>query len=298
MLVLLLVIFLIFRNPDKSLEELKVIYTDAESEWTEIMDMEVHYKQEGSGHPLILLHGTGASLHTWDGWVDYFDDQLTTYRMDLPAFGLTGPHPDKDYTIESYVRFVDAFAKAKQLDTFAIAGNSLGGYIAWMYAVEHPQKVSHLILLDAAGYPQKGASNALAFKIANNPLLRPIMKQITPKSFIEKNLVQVYADDDKITDALINRYHDMALRSGNRQAFIDRVHTVHQDNSGRITEIKCPTLIQWGSEDTWVAPINGERFKEDIPHAELVYYENAGHTPMEEIPNRTAIDALRFIDNN
>lgn len=294
-LLVLIVGFLILRSPDKSVEELKALYTDDQSQWIEIEGVPVHYKKEGAGPAVILVHGTGASLHTWDDWTEVLDDNYTVYRMDIPAFGLTGPALDKDYTIGAYVDFIKDFAQSQSLDTFSIGGNSLGGYIAWAFAVMHPEKVSKLILLDAAGYPHEGDSEALAFKVATNPILRPLMKHITPKSFIEKNMLQVYGDDSKVTEELVTRYHDMTLRSGNRQAFIDRVHTKHKDISDRVKEIECPTLIMWGTEDTWVDVENAERFNQDIPNSKLIMYEGVGHVPMEEAPMKTVKDVVAFL---
>jgi len=295
LLVLLVLAFLILRSPDKSLEDLKPLYTDQESEWLEVDGMQVHHKREGSGEAVVLIHGTGASLHTWDGWTEELDDNFEVYRMDLPAFGLTGPDPAKDYTIDGYVSFVHEYVEKLGVDSFSIAGNSLGGYIAWAYAVAHPDKIEKLILLDAAGYPSDEKTDALAFKIATNPILGPLMKHITPKSFIAKNLEQVYADPSKISDELIDRYYDMTLREGNRQAFIDRVYTHHTDQSSRIAEITCPTLIMWGDSDTWVQPENAEKFKRDIKNSELIVYKNVGHVPMEEAPEQTVKDALAFL---
>ncbi len=293
--ILLLLTFLLVRTPDKPLEELTPHYTDSESEWLSLDGMQVHHKREGSGKAVVLLHGTGASLHTWDGWTEQLDDTFEVYRMDLPAFGLTGPDPDKDYTIQGYVSFVDEYVEQMGVDSFAIAGNSLGGYIAWAYTVMHPEKVSQLILLDAAGYPSEGSADALAFKVASNPILSPLMKYITPKSFIRKNLEQVYADDQKVSDPIVDRYYDMALRAGNRQAFIDRVHTHHTDMSSRISEISCPTLIMWGDQDTWVNPADAQKFEKDIKGSKLIMYKDVGHVPMEEAPNQTAKDALAFL---
>ena len=181
----------------------------------------------------------------------------------------------------------DSYVTQLGVVSFSIAGNSLGGSIAWAYTVSHPSKVQKLILLDAGGYPSEGDSDALAFKIATNPILRPLMKMITPKSFIAKNLEQVYADQSKITHELIDRYYDMALRAGNRQAFIDRVHTVHTDMSSRISEISCPTLIMWGAEDTWVNPEDAHRFDADISDSELIIYEGVGHLSLIHISEPT-----------
>ncbi len=295
LLVLLVLSFLFVRSPDKTLEDLKPLYTDSESEWIEIDGMQVHHKREGRGEAVVLIHGTGASLHTWDPWTDHLDENFEVFRMDIPAFGLTGPDPDKDYTIDGYVTFVNDYVQKLGVDSFSIGGNSLGGYIAWAYAVKYPEKVNKLILLDAAGYPQQGKTDALAFKVASNPFLSPLMKQITPKSFIRKNLEQVYSDDSKITDALVDRYYDLALREGNRQAFIDRVHTTHEDLSPSIASITCPTLIMWGKDDSWVDLDNAHKFEKDIQGSELIIYDGVGHVPMEEAPNQTAKDALAFL---
>ena len=295
LLAVLIVVFFLVRNPDKSLSELSQLYENGESEWIDVDGLQVHYRVEGSGPPLVLIHGTGASLHTWDGWTKALKDRFTIYRMDIPAFGLTGPAPDGDYTIQAYVDFIHSFMNEMKRPSFAIAGNSLGGYIAWAYALAHPDSVEKLILIDAAGYPHEGASDALAFKIASNPYLRPLMKQVTPKSFIRKNLEQVYGDDSKITEALVARYHDMSLRDGNRQAFIDRVHTVHKNISDQIPNISCPTLIMWGAEDTWTPVGDARRFNRDISYSRLIMYEGVGHVPMEEIPEQSAMDALNFL---
>jgi len=298
LLAILLVAFIVMRSPDKSVDALSQIYANSESEWLNISGMDVHHRIEGAGHPLVLLHGTGASLHTWDGWTASLKDSLLIYRMDLPAFGMTGPHPEEDYSIDSYVEFVHQYVLTIGVDSFALAGNSLGGYIAWAYTLKYPDDVSHLILLDAAGYPSEEETTALAFKLATNPILSKLFKQITPKSFIRKNIEQVYADDSKITDALIDRYHDMALRKGNRQAFIDRVHTNHTDRSDQISNISVPTLIQWGAEDTWIDPGDADRFNKDISDSQLIIYDNVGHVPMEELPLQTAQDARSFIFSN
>lgn len=296
--VFLIILFLIFRNPDKSLASLKPLYTDDQSQWTEIGGMDVHYKKEGKGEAVVLIHGTGASLHTWDGWTGILDDHFTVYRLDLPAFGLTGPDPDGDYTIDAYVSFIHEFVTQQGIDSFSIAGNSLGGYIAWAYTAAHPNKIDNQILLDAAGYPHEGDSEALAFKVATNPILRPLLKHLTPKSFIEKNLIQVYADDSKVTEELVTRYHDMTLRTGNRQAFIDRVYTEHKDISDQIKNISAPTLVMWGAEDSWVDVDNANKFINDLQNATLKMYEGVGHVPMEEIPITSGKDALAFLLEN
>jgi len=295
--IILTLVFFIFRSPSIPVSELKLLYADIESEYMNIEGIDVHYKIEGSGPPMVLIHGTGASLHTWDVWVSHLKGAYTIYRLDLPAFGLTGPAADRDYSLENYVEFIHAFTTGVGLDTFALAGNSLGGNIAWRYTLDHPDRVSQLILIDASGYPLEAPTKALAMQIAQNPFLSPLLLHITPRSLVQKNLEQVYGDKNKIKEEVVDRYHRMTLRTGNRHAFVDRANTVFTDKTKLIPTISCPTLILWGSADTWVPLSLGERFDSDIANSTLIIYPGAGHIPMEEIPEKTAADVDDWMEN-
>ena len=297
LLILLIAAFLIFREGDIRLEALMSDYAYDHSQFTDVEGTSIHYCVEGSGdQTLLLIHGTGASLHTWDGWTETLRDSMKIVRLDLPAFGLTGPSTDRDYTITGYVEILESFITTLDLDSFSIAGNSLGGNIAWNYALTYPDKVEKLILVDAAGYPSE--ESASVFKLAKSPITGPLFKHITPKSFIKKNLLEVYGDPDRLTDEVVSRYHDMALREGNRQAFIDRVKTVYADRSHSIKNISCPTLIMWGEKDAWIDLKNAYRFAEDIKNSSVVTYPELGHVPMEEAPAETVVDALSFLMNH
>ena len=282
-------------NPDKSMEYLITEYGGDNSKWTEVNGLEVHYRAEGKGDTILLLHGSASSLHTWDGWAEELTKEYFVVRMDLPAFGLTGPRQDRDYSIDGYVSFLKSFCEKLGLQKFHLAGNSLGGQIAWNYTLLYPGQVDKLILVDAAGYPSSATETALAFKIARNRILSPIMKYITPKSFVKKNLIQVYGDDSRISPALVNRYHDLTLRPGNRQAFIDRATTTYSDRSDSIPKINHETLILWGDQDTWTELAHAHRFDQDLTNSRLIIYPSVGHVPMEEEPERTVSDVVKFL---
>ncbi|QSE97618.1 alpha/beta fold hydrolase [Fulvivirga lutea] len=290
----LLLLFVFLRTQDIPLNELKQKYTDDASQFVEIDGIEVHYKQEGTGLDLLLIHGTASSLHTWDGWVKELKNDFRITRLDLPAFGLTGPHPSGDYSISFYTNFLDEFVKTVGLDTFSIAGNSLGGGIAWSYALNNQNKIQKLILIDASGYPKEGMPSV--FKIAQNPLGASLLKQVTPRSFVAKNVREVYFYDSLITESLIDRYYELTLRPGNRQAFIDRARTKLGYNYELIETLDIPTLIQWGRHDEWIPLADGEKFLSEIPNSTLKVYD-AGHVPMEELPQKTADDCRTFIRN-
>ncbi len=206
---------------DIPVEILKEKYANEFSKFVEIDGMQVHYRVEGKGMPIVLIHGTGSSLHTWDDWTTKLKENYQVIRMDLPAFGLTGPNKSGDYSIKKYTQFLEKFVVKMKIDSMFLAGNSLGGNIAWDYTSKNSQKVQKLILVDASGLPTNKPQPWI-FKMAKTPVLSKLFLYITPKSVIEDNMKQVYEDDAKITNTLITRYHDLALRTGNRQAFIDR----------------------------------------------------------------------------
>jgi pimeloyl-ACP methyl ester carboxylesterase len=170
---------------------------------------------------------------------------------------------------------------------FHLAGNSLGGNIAWNYAAEHPEQIEKLILIDASGLPTNKPQPAV-FKMAKTPVLSSLFLYVTPKFFIKKNMEEVYADNSKVTDAIITRYHKMALRVGNRQAFIDRAKTDFKlgakANLEKLKSIQTPSLLIWGAQDSWIPLDNGKQMDRMLTNSKLVILENSGHVPMEENP--------------
>lgn len=300
---LVLISVLIYQGyyQDITVENLKKSYANKHSKFIEIDGMQVHYKDEGTGFPIVLLHGTAASLHTWDDWTTELSKKYRVIRLDLPGFGITGPNKNADYSIESYVKFLHQFLSKINVNEYYLAGNSLGGNIAWNYAAEHSEKVTKLILIDASGLPTN-KEQPFVFKMAKTPILSSLFLYITPKYFIEKNMKEVYEDDSKISDELIDRYHKMVLREGNRQAFIDRAKTDFTPNefknSEKLKTILTPTLLIWGAKDTWIPLDNGKRMNNLLPNATLYVIKNSGHVPMEENPKESLFILNEFLANS
>ena len=281
---------------DISVEDLKNDYANEQSQFIEVNEMQVHYRDEGDGFPIVLVHGTAASLHTWDAWTHELKKTNRVIRMDLPAFGITGPNKNADYSLEAYTTFLHSFLEKLQLKKFHIAGNSLGGNIAWNYTADYPENVEKLILVDASGLPTNKQPPAI-FKMAKTPLLKTLFLYVTPKILIKKNIEEVYADDSKITDALVDRYHKMTLRIGNRKAFIDRAKIDFGLDSivniNKLKSIQTPTLLIWGAQDLWIPLGNGIRMDRILVNSKLEVLENSGHVPMEENPN----ESLKILKN-
>jgi pimeloyl-ACP methyl ester carboxylesterase len=287
----------ILYEPDIPLEQLKASYTTASSKFIDIDGMQVHYRIEGEGEPLVLIHGTGSMLQTWDEWTTLLSRHYKVIRMDIPAFGLTGPTTDGIYNDSMYVNFIEHFSKSIGLDSFNLAGNSLGGLIAWKYAAAYPQKVKKLILVDPGGFHEindKGGS--FIFKLAKNyPGFTHLVSKIGTHFIIEKTLHEVYYDDSKISGHKKTMYAELNRREGNRNAFIERRRSMRESREEDLKPITAPTLVMWGKEDVLIDVREAEHFK-TIPNASFVFYDKVGHCPEEEIPERSAADVMRFLD--
>ncbi len=285
--------------PDRSVEELKARWAPPPSQFVEIAGMQVHLRDEGlfeDATPIVLLHGTSASLHTWDGWVNALKDEHRVIRFDMPAFGLTGPSPDDNYTIENYARIVIAVLDKFQIRRCILAGNSLGGYVAWATAVLYPDRVERLVLVDAAGYRFQSQSVPIGFIIARVPVLNRLMENVLPRGMVESSLQNVYGNPSLITPDLIDRYFELTTRAGNRKALIKRFRQTQPGPlTKRIPELKLPTLILWGGRDRLIPSSVGDRFHQEIVGSKLVHFDELGHIPHEEDPESTVAVLREFL---
>jgi pimeloyl-ACP methyl ester carboxylesterase len=295
----LLVVGFAYQQPDRTVAELKGRWTDSASQFMPIAGMQVHYKDEGPRDdpmPIVLLHGTSSSLHTWDGWADALKTQRRVIRFDLPAFGLTGPSPDHNYSIENYASTVISILDKLGVEHCLLGGNSLGGYIAWATAVLYPQRIKQLVLVDASGYPFKSDSVPIGFKIAQTPVLNTLMKEVLPRFLVKDSVENVFGDPTRVTPELVNRYFELTTRAGNRQALVERFkQTRPGEFSKRVSEIKIPTLILWGQRDHLIPAAIADRFHQDIATSTLVRFETLGHVPHEEDPLATVAALKDFL---
>lgn len=294
-------VVLLFGHRDIPLDKLKEKYSNKASSFISVDGMDVHFRDEGDptdSIPLVLIHGTASSLHTFDAWADSLKNFNRVVRMDLPAFGLTGPFPDHNYSMAHYTAFLKDFLAALKIKQCVLAGNSLGGQIAWNFTLEQPGMVTKLILIDAAGYPLHSKSVPIAFKMAQTPVVRNLFTYVTPRFLVKASVENVYFDQSKVTDALIDRYFELTLRKGNRQAFVDRINTTADTSAyNNISNIQQPTLILWGANDLLIPVENGYKFQAYLPNDTLVILENSGHVPMEENPVESLKPVLDFLKN-
>ena len=296
---LLLGLFLLSAcDQDIPVDQLKAKYLKSNSAFITIDGTAVHYVMEGQAEdtlPLVLIHGTSASLHTWDTLSTLLKSKKRIIRLDLPAFGLTGPNRLNLYNFNFYNQFLDQFLNALKVTQCIVAGNSLGGSIAWNYALASPDKVKQLILLDASGYPKKDEKGSLGFKLAAVPVLNQALKHISPKSLIRKSLEDAFYNKTLVSETMVDQYHDLLLREGNRGAVLELFQHPMKPDATKIKNISQPTLIIWGKQDQLISYQNASLFKQDIRNSSLLVLDKVGHIPMEEAPNQVATAILEFI---
>lgn len=291
---------LIWRTPDTAPAEMRAKYANADSRFVDMGGgLTLHVRDTGprDAPAIVLLHGSNASLHTWERWVERLGTRYRLIRYDQPGHGLTGASPTGDYSQAGSVDVLDRLVRKLGVARFILAGNSMGGGVAWSYALAHPDKVSALVLIDSVGQADPDHPAApLLFRIARLPVLRDLATMVTPRSWIADSLPAAYADP-KLADAkTIDLYWELLRYPGNRLATIDRfagppvVATQAQWRA-----LKMPVLILWGADDKLIPLSSGQWLHTQIPGSTLIVYSATGHLPMEEQPDRSAADLDRFV---
>lgn len=297
--------FLGIRDADIPYETLVERYGQAPSQYLDLPSgLTAHYRDQGNpqGPVLLLLHGSNASLYTWEPWArSQLALNTRIISVDLIGHGLSSLSPGHDYSHGAYERFVEEFVGAMGLETFALAGNSMGGGIAWRYALSHADQLTALVLVDASGVPRPRVEGeerevALVYRIASMPVLNQLLLHILPRSMVKEQLLDAVARDEIITEEMVTRYQAFLLREGRRAATLARMSDGWEASPvERLGEIETPTLILWGAEDTWV-PVHGAHvYDEKIPVSTLILYEGVGHMPMEEVADKSAADVAAFL---
>ena len=281
-------------------------YTSANSQFSELGDLgRVHYRDEGrrQAPPIVLLHGSNASLHTFEPWVTRLEDKFRVVTIDLPGHGLTGAIPSDNYSRDTMVQVVNELANKLGLEHFVIGGNSMGGSIALRYALDHPKKITGLVLIDSSGFMRKRFQNAdsqgvLAFRLLKNPWFRAIGEVMDPYYFVSQGLEAAFHQQAVVTETMVMRYYDLALREGTRKATMKRFSATDDEKyqAQDLARIKVPTLLMWGKEDA-VAPFAfASGYETLIPGISTAYYDGVGHIPMEEVPEISAADLIAFME--
>ncbi|HEY4169164.1 MAG TPA: alpha/beta hydrolase [Reyranella sp.] len=283
-------------TPDLPRDYLIERYGQPPSTFIDVGGTRAHVLDQGKsdGMPLVLIHGSLESLQVWDGWVDQLKDRYRLISVDLPGHGLTGPWARGEYTVDAYADFIEVLADTLRLDRFAIAGHSLGGAVAWTFAATRPERVNHLILVDAAAFP-RASGPTWRTRLARAPVIGDIGIYFKPEWVVRDALKEIYADPAMVTPERVRRFAELQRYPGNRKATLQRTRTQEPLDPTPLKHLEVPTLIIWGAQDRWTPVADAFRLQTDIKGAKLALFAKAGHNPMEEDPKGTAAAVAGFL---
>ncbi|MEM9988046.1 MAG: alpha/beta fold hydrolase, partial [Pseudomonadota bacterium] len=270
-------------------------YITPQDQFVEVDGATIRVRQEGpiDGTPLILLHGFTYSLETWDRWAEELATSYRVIRYDLLGHGLTGPDKRKRYTPHQRADFLASVMDALGIEKANLAGNSLGGLVAWRFAAQNPDHVEKLILIAPAAYPINGVTDDPA---PIPPTIDQFMRY-APDSGVRISLELLYGDSSLVTNDRVALAGHMMKSAENGEAFIDHLEAFTLPNpTADLAKIIAPTLIMWGRSDGFIPPTHAAMMRDAIPNAELALYSGIGHLPQEEAPIRTVTDAKRFLE--
>lgn len=282
-------------TPDRPRAELEAAYLADPGDLVDVEGVRLHVRDTGprDAPALILLHGFGSSLHTFEPWAMALSDRYRVVRFDLPGTGLSSVDPGNDYTDARSLVVLGALMDRLGLDTASLAGNSMGGRIAWRFAAEFPTRVDKLVLISPDGFASAGFEYG---KPPEVPAMVKLMRYVLPKAFLKMSISPAYADPSKLSDETVTRYHDLLLAPGSRDAMIARMGQLTlEEPAPFLAKITAPTLLLWGEKDAMIPVANAADYDRLIPDAEVVVLENVGHLPHEEAPELSLVPVATFL---
>lgn len=295
---LLLLAFLLW-TPDLDRATLEARYLHAPGDMVTLAGTPLHLRDSGPpvGAPqapaLILLHGLGGSLQTWDDWVPALAARYRVIRLDLPGSGLSPPDTTGDYTDARSGALLQALMDQLGLARATLVGHSIGGRIAWTFAATFPERIDRLVLIAPAGF----ASPLLGYDEAPVlPPLLPLLRQVLPRPLLQSGLATAYADPAALGEERVSRYHDLLRAPGGREALLQRLaQTRLVPPEPLLARITAPTLLLWGARDAFIPIANAADYQRALPQATLVTLPDVGHVPQEEHPERGLAALLDFL---
>lgn len=244
----------------------------------------IHYVEAGQGPSVILLHGLGAVKEVWAANVGPLSSKYHVYALDQIGFGQSDK-PLLDYRVATFTDFMYGFMQSQHLSKATLVGNSLGGWIALDFALRHPEMVDKVVLVNAAGVPFQQA-----ITVNLNPASLPATRKMLESLFYDKKMV---------TDVFVQTVFTNHLRNNDGYTIDRTLQGFSVENQflddARLASLHAPTLVVWGREDELLPLSAGEKFRDHIPGAKMVVFDQCGHVPQIEKPadfNRAVIDFL------
>jgi len=282
-------------TPDRSRADLEARYLRSPQDLLEIGGVLVHVRDTGprDAPAVMMLHGTGSSLHTFEPWAEALEGDYRVIRFDLPGSGLSGPDPTGTYTDARSMAIMLGILDRLGVDRAALIGNSIGGRLAWNFAAAHPDRVDRLILISPDGFASPGFEYGRPPEI---PAFLSLIRYALPKALLRPSIAAAYGDPDALTEETLERYHALLLAPGNRDAMIERMRqTILVDPEPILREITVPVLLLWGEKDGMIPVANAGDYMRALPRSRLVTLPSLGHVPQEEDPGASVAAVRDFL---
>lgn len=297
---IVVVIFLIgsaawLYTPDKKIAELEAIYLRAPTDYVEVAGQRLHVRDDGEKNApaVILLHGFGASLHTWEPWAAQLKNDMRVIRFDLPGFALSGPDSTGDYSDARSLQVMLALMDKLGLARASLIGNSIGGRIAWKFAAAYPARVDKLVLVAPDGFASPGFEYG---KAPEFPAAMKLMRYVLPAAAVKMSMAPAYGDAEFMSDSLVTRYRDLMLAPGVRDAMLARMsQSILVPPEEILKTIEAPTMLVWGEKDQMIPFANTKDYLRLLPRATVTSFPRLGHLPFEEAPGETLGPVRAFL---
>ena len=268
-------------------------------------DIRTFYRSKGDGEPILLLHGFPTSSYDWRRLLQPLSQYGKVIAPDLYGFGYTDTPKDPDYTLTGYESFLRDFLSAMGIGRFTLIGHDWGGVIALRYAIENPDSVSRLVIMDAALYPEwvehqrTSRSYAIIRRMEKNGLVRMIVRNTISKKAVKRAIAP--RTEKLVSEEDLAHYKFFFKRGLNAIRLYSKNHLQWiQENapllSARLKELRMPTLIIWGGEDPYFPPKTPDRLHSDIPGSTLQVLKSTGHWPFEENPEQIIELVTSFLE--
>ena len=284
-------------TPDLPRQELQSRYELTSQNILSLEDVDIVYKESGpkDAPVVLLLHGFGSSLQTWDTWVQKLEQRYRVIRLDLPGFGLTGPSATQDYSeardLKTLIQFIDKLG----IEQLSVVGHSMGGKMAWTLAAAQPSRVKSLVLMAPDGFPKPEDIGTRPYA---SQAIMGLIEYVLPKYFVQISIEPAFFEADALTSNLVNRYHDMLRAPGVRAAILARGNqTVYTDPVPRLKAITAPTLLLWGAEDQMIPTNNARDYANVLASSKIVVLPKLGHLLQEEQPDKGLHVVLDFLQD-
>ncbi len=284
-------------TPDKPVESLEAKYARGPEDFLSVGGLRLHLRDSGprDAPAVVMLHGLGGSLHSWEAWANGLGNEFRVIRYDLPGAGLTGPDPADDYSIEHDMQVLSTLMDTLELERASVVGHSMGGRLAWNFAARYPARTERLVLIAPDGFASPGFEY-------NTPAAVPgtlaIMQWIMPRPLLRMSLAPAYGNPQSMTRERLQRYHDLLLAPGVRHAFLERMRqTVLVDPVPALQKVTAPTLLLWGEKDAMIPVTNAQDYLAALPEATLVVLPGVGHLPQEEAAEQALATLRRFLSD-